>query len=830
MIDPARPDYANTPVSPQRPRFGYAPADIALPPCVTIVSPFYNSGSVFHKVAQSVLQQSLQQWEWLIINDGSTERESLAILENYRRGDPRIKVIDHEVHQGLSAACNTGFRAAQAPYVVQLNIDDLLEPTALEKWGWYFESYPEFAFVRGYTVGFGARECLWEHGCHSDRASIAANWINSTIMVRKSVYQAVGGYEEADHVEHLAREFWLRCAGCGYWGGTIPEYLGWYRLRQHAPRLDADAGERQRAYKARLKEQYAWLWQGEFSNLASHRYMPYDTVPDVLPWDNCLQKGKQRLLLIVPWLQMGGADKFNLDLLEQLCQRDWEVTIATTLKGDHSWLPLFTRYTPDIFILDNFLRLADYPRFLRYLIHSRRPEVVFISHSEFGYLLLPYLRAHFPEVTFVDLCHIEIEEWKNGGYPRLAIEYQELLDLNIVVSRHLKQWMVERGFDPQRSRVCYINVDADKWRPDPERRRAVRQELGMDETVPVILYAGRICAQKQPRVLARTILRLQETLDFIVLVAGDGPELEWLRVFVDKHGVSDRVRLLGAVPNERIRELLTATDLFFLPSEWEGIALAIYEAMACGVPVVGADVGGQDELVTPECGVLVTRSDEEGEVEHYARILAELLPNAQRRRAMGQAGRVRVQDFFRLEQMGERMVTLLQEAQQLHEVQPRLVPSLEVGRICALQAKTIQEQADRIEEIEAGKAWLEGQRASWQGVAENQEKLIQEQRAWIERLEQGNTWLEGQRASWQGVAENQEKLIQEQRAWIERLEQGNTWLEGQRASWQGVAENQEKLIQEQRAWIASLKRGKAWIPQSLRQIVKHLVMRRLADD
>src|SRR6266852_2104918 len=144
MIDPASSDYTNTPASPHRPRFGYATDDASALPCVAIVTPFYNTGPVFHETAASVLQQSLQQWEWLIVNDGSTDPESLALLEEYRHRDPRIRVIDHGVNQGLSAARNTGFRVARSPYVVQLDSDDLLEPTAVEKWVWYLESYPEF--------------------------------------------------------------------------------------------------------------------------------------------------------------------------------------------------------------------------------------------------------------------------------------------------------------------------------------------------------------------------------------------------------------------------------------------------------------------------------------------------------------------------------------------------------------------------------------------------------------------------------------------------------------------------------------------------------------
>src|SRR3954464_10593284 len=98
MIDPTNPDYTNTPVSPQRPRFGYQPADLSAPPSVTIVTPFYNTGPVFHETAQSVLRQSLQQWEWLIVNDGSTAPESLEILDGYRQCDPRIRVIDRDTN------------------------------------------------------------------------------------------------------------------------------------------------------------------------------------------------------------------------------------------------------------------------------------------------------------------------------------------------------------------------------------------------------------------------------------------------------------------------------------------------------------------------------------------------------------------------------------------------------------------------------------------------------------------------------------------------------------------------------------------------------------
>ena len=408
---------------------------------------------------------------------------------------------------------------------------------------------------------------------------------------------------------------------------------------------------------------------------------------DTLPWDNRLQKEKPRLLLIVPWLAMGGSDKFNLDLLGQLVRRGWEVTIATTLSGDHPWAAQFAGYTPDIFILQHFLRPADYPRFLRYLIHSRDMDAVLTSHSEFGYHILPYLRAHFPTLPLLDFCHMEEEAWKNGGYPQMSVNYQETLDKSLVSSEYLKGWMENRGADPAAIQVCYTNIDADYWQPDPDRGRRARQKYDLAESTPLILFVGRVCAQKQPKVLAQTTLRLsQSSPDFVLVVAGDGPDLDWLKTFIRKNKLERQVRLVGALSNTDIRDLMVAADIFFLPSEWEGIALSVYEAMACGVPVVGADVGGQRELVTPECGVLIGRGAEEAEARQYVTVLAQLLGEPEYRKSMGRQGRQRILDHFRLEHMAAGVLAAYAAVRQEREAATTPVPGVGLGRACATQA------------------------------------------------------------------------------------------------------------------------------------------------
>ena len=199
-----------------------------------------------------------------------------------------------------------------------------------------------------------------------------------------------------------------------------------------------------------------------------------------------------------------------------------EVSIATTVTSDDCWFDHFYRHTPRIMLLHRFLKISDYPRFLLHLIHSESIDCVFLSHSELGYLLLPYLRANSPGVAFVDYCHIEEEGRKTGGYPHVSLKYRDCLDLTVVSSQHLKNWMLQRGADSERVEVCYTNVDTISWTPDKQLGEYVRETLGISDDLPVILYAGRLCPQKQPAVFARVVLRLvQGGYRFISLVAGD---------------------------------------------------------------------------------------------------------------------------------------------------------------------------------------------------------------------------------------------------------------------------------------------------------------------
>ena len=182
------------------------------------------------------------------------------------------------------------------------------------------------------------------------------------------------------------------------------------------------------------------------------------------------REGQRRLLFIVPWAALGGADRFNLDLDRATVKRrmgDNRRHDAARRPSMDAGVQCTHARCVRVLALPEAFGLSAFPRLRHSLATARRHAHIQLV---FAYKALAYLRRAAGDVPIVDFCHMEQEEWLNGGYPRLSVEGRELIDLHVTSSQHLKDWEVRRGVDPERVEVCYTNVQPRATRASASRR------------------------------------------------------------------------------------------------------------------------------------------------------------------------------------------------------------------------------------------------------------------------------------------------------------------------------------------------------------------------
>jgi glycosyltransferase involved in cell wall biosynthesis len=206
-------------------------------------------------------------------------------------------------------------------------------------------------------------------------------------------------------------------------------------------------------------------------------------------------------------------------------------------------------------------------------------------------------------------------------YPRprrLIVDAAAKADGLITVCKALKDSLLELGVPDDRVVVLRNGVDLERFRPID--RAEARQELGL--TRKTLASVGHLIERKGHHHVIRALTQLP---DVDLIIAGAGPERESLEALAAQLGVNARVRFLGAVDQNRLRQVYNAVDALVLASSREGWANVLLEAMACGTPVVASAVWGTPEVVAaPEAGVLMPSQDDVGVAEGVKQLFAAL--------------------------------------------------------------------------------------------------------------------------------------------------------------------------------------------------------------
>jgi glycosyltransferase involved in cell wall biosynthesis len=136
----------------------------------------------------------------------------------------------------------------------------------------------------------------------------------------------------------------------------------------------------------------------------------------------------------------------------------------------------------------------------------------------------------------------------------------------------------------------------------PQDRSAARRELSLDAEGPVVLSVGWLIPRKGHDLAIRAVAAMPEVT---LLIVGEGAEAPALKRLAAQLGLSQRVRFLGSMPQERLAWVYSAADVLLLASSREGLPNVVLEALACGTPVVATAVWGTPEVVAPQAGRLV---------------------------------------------------------------------------------------------------------------------------------------------------------------------------------------------------------------------------------
>ena len=218
-------------------------------PKISIISACYKHGKFINEMIESVFRQTFEDYEIIIVNDGSTD-DTANILNKIHH--EKIKIVHTENH-GPASARNTAIQYARASVIMNLDADDKISTDLLEKAYEVFEKGTNIGIVYCDTEFFGARSGKFNIGEYTKEAMLFNNRITSLALFRKEDWQSVDGYSDELIYGLEDWDFWLMIIGLGREVVKIPDAVAYYRTYKNIK--DSRSGRRKMNRLKGLKSQ-----------------------------------------------------------------------------------------------------------------------------------------------------------------------------------------------------------------------------------------------------------------------------------------------------------------------------------------------------------------------------------------------------------------------------------------------------------------------------------------------------------------------------------------------------------------------------------------------
>jgi glycosyltransferase involved in cell wall biosynthesis len=560
-------------------------------PLVSVVIPCFNYGQYIEEAIDSVLNQTFQNFEIIIVDGGSTDTSTVQKLKSLNK--PRTTIYYREGQHLVGDNRNYGIEKAQGKYICCLDADDKLKPTYLEKGLFLAEAY-NFDIVYPSVQRFEGDNIIWSVNEVNFLSCADGDVLSTTAIFKKKAWETVKGYRDWGLGEHHVPEdweFWVRLLGHGYRAKRIPEPLMLYRVHRNG--LTATNRKNLDEQKRLIREANEGLFEQQnlqkIKKLNNIRYIVQDQFVNLVR-DHSADK---KILFALPFMITGGADTILLQVAKYLSLNNFHISCITTIPVDEKWGDNTSRYeaiTKEVYHLYNFLENEEHWKdFIYYLIETRGIDILFIVGCEFVYHLLPQIKAKFPNIHVVDQLFNEFGHMKNNR------KYADFIYLNIVANTTIENLLI-RQYHEQKDKVKVLIHGVDVQEEFNPASLNFPPANVLPDNKFIVGYFGRFSKEKCPDVFVDIIYAFKDKDDMHFVMTGDGPEYSNVKKKIEQLSLTHKVYAPGFVDD--IRPFLCKTNVVVIPSKIEGIPIILLEGLSMGIPIVASNIGGMPSIIT----------------------------------------------------------------------------------------------------------------------------------------------------------------------------------------------------------------------------------------
>lgn len=655
-------------------------------PLVSVIIPCYNYGDYITEAVDSVLNQTFQDVEIIIVDAGSTDKLTIPILKSLNR--PRTRIFYREGRNLVGSNRNFGIEKALGKYVMCLDADDVLRPTYIEQAVFLLET-SNLEIISTSVECFGEKTITWNLPKYPTLDEIRGHNLLSTIAIyRKDFFLKTGGYHDfglgSQHV-HEDWCMWIRFIALGARARNIEAPLMLYRThstrslsqqgntvqdinyqRKQVLNYNADVltqsnrlkSLRNNAYRFKLDKPFINLFRNPTEKIKTIIFIENAVFLDSdLEIDNCLKKANTifsecifvahtgypktrrdiktpiivlegfieedekitfieylknayphaqflnwgvdlglgdkiqlpiktatntdniHILICVPWLDVGGSSKLLMNIFSNLKLKGISTTIVATNPTNNSdpisGEDIYSSFSDDVvdipFLFDNKIKQDK----VLYLLGSRQCSHMMIVGSRIAYEISPKAKLIYRNLKIVDHLYNPVGHIQNN------LEFKKYIDFNIAANAEVETALIKNEFPKNKIKIIHHGINTIEY--DANRiskfssRRLHKITFG---------FIGRLSPEKRPLDFVELASRVPEA-HFVL--AGQGRLLDDIKHKCESYGSLPNFELLGFT--ESPMDLYKRIDILVIPSEIEGLPLALLEAMSLKIPVIGSCVG-----------------------------------------------------------------------------------------------------------------------------------------------------------------------------------------------------------------------------------------------